>query len=234
MIEKILNKWKDSIPHITVVVKQLWVPAVLAALYGVWDWSTSESTFSLSKYIKVTLPALFLLMWFVGLYERAKKRESDSKSFETINQNIESLTELINQLQPAPVEEIELEEEVEQSYAQKLVYEAIKVFESGYKLAALLEAGVAYEQAIRAFAKAHDIINTDQIPLIHILNKLNSVLPPGIEDQFHSLRKIRNQLAHASESELHHIENAENLLNTYRWAVNVLTLNSGFYNFKNA
>ena len=134
MIEEVSSRWKEAMPHIVTVIKQLWLPAVLASLYGIWDWSTSKGEFSLANYIKITLPALFLLMWFVGLYERAKKRENDTRSFETINQNIESLTELINQLKPAPVEE--KEQEVVQSFAQELIYDAIKVFESGHKLAA--------------------------------------------------------------------------------------------------
>jgi len=78
-------------------------------------------------------------------------------------------------------------------------------------------------------AKSHKLTEADRIPLLHIMRKLDSLLPPGVQEEFHALRKIRNQLTHSSESELHHIDNAENVLNSYLWAINVLALNSNAY-----
>lgn len=65
--------WKEITPHIWAMLKQLAIPAILAAGYGAWDWSSSGGNFELSEYLKVVMPALFFLMWFVGLYERQKK-----------------------------------------------------------------------------------------------------------------------------------------------------------------
>jgi hypothetical protein len=119
-------------------------------------------SFSLSVYLKVTLPALFFIMWFVGLYERARKRSTDRESFDNLYTGLQSLTE------------------------------------------------------------RKGLEDADKMPLLRILQKLDFLLPRGWEGELHMLRKIRNQLAHASQQELDRIEQPDVVLNTYAMAISAL------------
>lgn len=220
MLKYFKKKWDETAPHIGSMLKQLLVPAILAACYGVWDWSSSGSNFELSKYLKIVMPALFFLMWFVGLYERQKKRSSDSQSFNTLDQKLESLSEAVNKLSPTHSQTATAASNG--TFSQEVMSEAENVFKSGHHLAALLQAGVAFEQSVRSFAKASSLEEADRMPLLHILKKIDFLLPKGVEGELHALRQVRNQLAHASERELRHVDQAEKILSAYRWAIDTL------------
>jgi len=227
MGEKIIKRLKGAIPHVVSMVKQLLVPAILALLYGVWDWSTSGGQFELSKYLKIVMPALFFLMWFVGLYERQKKRSVDSQSFNSLDQKLESLSEAVGKLNPQHFQAAGAKEETPtQSFGQNMMSEAETAFKSGYHLAGLLQAGVAFEQSVRSFAKSRGLEEADRMSLLSVLKKIDFLLPKGVEGELHALRQVRNQLAHASEKELRHVEQAENILSSYRWAVEALETES--------
>lgn len=219
----IKNKWNSSFPHIFSMLKQLAIPFFLAASYGIWDWLSSNGEFSLSAYLKITMPALFFLMWFVGLYERQKKRSSDSESFNTLDQKIESLSDAVNRLNPAHFHDLPSKtSSSSKSFSQNMMTEAESVFDAGHHLAALLQAGVAFEQSVRSFAKHCKLENADHMPLLNILKKIDFLLPQGTEGELHALRQVRNQLAHASEYELRHVKQADNILRAYRWAIDTL------------
>lgn len=223
MVQYLKKKWDETAPHIWSMLKQLLVPAILAACYGIWDWSSSGGNFELSKYLKIVMPALFFLMWFVGLYERQKKRSSDSQSFNTLDQKLESLSEAVNKLNPKhsqPTSTPSVTSSI--TFSQEMMTEAENVFKSGHHLAALLQAGVAFEQSVRSFAKANSLEEADRMPLLHILKKVDFLLPKGVEGELHALRQVRNQLAHASEKELRQVDQAERILSAYRWAIDTL------------
>lgn len=223
MVQYLKKKWDEIAPHIWSMLKQLLVPAILAAGYGVWDWRSSGGNFELSEYLKIVMPALFFLMWFVGLYERQKKRNSDSQSFNNLEQKLESLSEAVNKLSPKhsqPTSTPSAKTGV--TFSQEMMTEAENVFKSGHHLAALLQAGVAFEQSVRSFAKASSLEEADRMPLMHILKKVDFLLPKGVEGELHALRQVRNQLAHASEKELRHVDQADRILSAYRWAIDTL------------
>lgn len=223
MLEKFKAKWNATWPHIWSMLKQLSIPALFAAGYGVWDWNSSGGSFELSEYLKIVMPALFFLMWFVGLYERQKKRNSDSESFNSLDQKLESLSEAVSKLNPKHTAAAKLTTATSgTSFSQEIMNEAESVFKSGHHLAALLQAGVAFEQSVRSFAKASSLEDADKMPLLHILKKIDFLLPKGVEGELHALRQVRNQLAHASERELRHVDEAERIISAYRWAIDIL------------
>lgn len=225
MVQFFKKKWEEIAPHIWSMIKQLLVPAILAVGYGVWDWHSSGGDFELSEYLKIVMPALFFLMWFVGLYERQKKRSSDSQSFNTLDQKLESLSEAVNKLSPKhsqPTATATPSATTSATFSQEMMAEAENVFKSGHHLAALLQAGVAFEQAVRSYAKASKLEEADRMSLLHILKKIDFLLPKGVEGELHALRQVRNQLAHASENELRHLDQAERILSAYRWAIETL------------
>ena len=225
LLDKLQLIWRTHAPFVWVVTKQLAVPAAIAAIYGAYDWYSSKGAFSFSAYLKLTLPALFFIMWFVGLYERARKKTTDKESFETLSTGLQSLTDLVKDLRQSPhaASAGTAPGPFTPSYSGSLVTEAFTIFAAGHKLAALLQAGVAFEQAVRAFARRQGVENADQMPLLRILQKIDFLLPQGWQGEFHMLRQIRNQLAHASEQELDRIEQPEVVLNTYALAIKALT-----------
>lgn len=223
MISYLQMLWKKEAPYLWAVVKQLAIPALLAAAYGLYDWQTANGKFELSAYLKVTLPALFFIMWFVGLYERARKRSTDKESFDNLSTGIQSLTDLVKTLRgsphatsTAPLTSTPI------NFSGTLINEAFTIFSAGHKLASLLQAGVAFEQSVRAFARAHGLVDADKMPLLRILQKIDFLLPQGWQGELHMLRQIRNQLAHASEQELDRIEQPDVVLNTYALAIQAL------------
>lgn len=228
MLTKSKSLWNSEWPFVWAVIKQLFIPAIIAALYGIFDWvSSSKGNFSIAAYLKITLPALFFIMWFVGLYERAKKKNADKESFENINTGIQSLTEIVKELQTSPHSRSPAPTPVQlgTTFSASLITEAFTIFKEGHKLAALLQAGVAFEHALRSFAVRRGVEDAEQMPLLRILQKIDFLLPQGWEGEFHMLRKIRNQLAHASEQEIERIE-PEFVLNTYATAIGVLNDNN--------
>lgn len=223
MLQYLKKKWDGTAPHIWSMLKQILVPAILAAGYGVWDWSSSGGNFDLSEYLKIVMPTLFFLMWFVGLYERQKKRSSDSQSFNTLDQKLESLSEAVNKLSPKHSQPTATASVTSRAtFSQEIMTEAENVFKSGHHLAALLQAGVAFEQSVRSFARESSLEEADRMPLLNILKKIDFLLPKGVEGELHALRQVRNQLAHASERELRHVDQAEKILSAYRWAIDTL------------
>ena len=226
MLNKLRNIWDAEKIYFGAVAKQLSIPALIAALYGAYDWHSSKgaNSFSLSAYLKVTMPALFFIMWFVGMYERARKKTNDKESFDNLSSGLQSLTDLVKGLQNSPhaTKASPIQSAASSAYSSTLINESIAIFAAGHKLAALLQAGVAFEQAVRAFARRQGVESTEQIPLLRILQKIDFLLPGGWQGEFHMLRQIRNQLAHASEQELDRIEHPEVVLNTYALAIEAL------------
>jgi hypothetical protein len=225
IFEKLQTGWRTHSLFAWIVVKQLAIPAAVAAAYGIYDWHSSKGSFSFSAYLKVTLPALFFIMWFVGLYERARKKTADKESFDNLSTGLNSLTDLVKDLRKSPhaTTGAATPTPLEPSYSGSLVTEAFTIFAAGHKLAALLQAGVAFEQAVRAFARRQGVENADHMPLLRILQKIDFLLPQGWQGELHMLRQIRNQLTHASEQELDRIEQPEVVLNTYALAIKALT-----------
>jgi len=216
---------ENKFPHVWTVFKQLAIPALLSCFYTVWDfYSDSEKTFSTSEFIKVMAPALFFLMWLVGLHERAKKRQSDSESFNSLEKNIETLADAVNQLNTQKKSTVPHSSNAQTlAFSQIMLLEAEGVFNSGHRLAALLQAGVAFEQSVISFARSRKLCDENRfIPLSRLLGEFKPYLSRDEIIELNALREVRNKLAHANEKELSYIANAERILYAYRWAINTL------------
>lgn len=228
MIIKLKDFVKSEWPFVLAVLRQLAIPAVLAVAYGAYDRYSSKESFSFSAYLKVTLPALFFIMWIVGLFERAKKKSSDKDSFDNLNSGLQSLTELVKELKTSPHSggSAAAGTAPSGSFSAFLINEAQAVYGAGFKLASLLQAGVAFEHAVRSFALHAGLEEAERMPLLKVLQKIDFLLPQGWRGEIHMLRKIRNQLAHATEQEIESIE-PEFVLKTYALAVAALNGSRG-------
>lgn len=224
MLKSFIAQFSEAWPFVLKVLRQLKYPSIFAAAYGLIDWFASEMPFSMAAYLKLCASALFLIMWLVSMYERERKKTSDKEALSGISSDIQSLKSLVSDLGSSRHAAASAAASVEYgpSFSQQLMSEADEVFHSGHKLAALLQAGVALEQAIRAFAIRKGLESAERMPLLTILQKIDFLLPQGWQIEIHILRKIRNQIAHASKSELSEIENADMVFRTYGLAIKAL------------
>lgn len=224
MFEKFKAQVSEAWPFVVKVLRQLKYPSMIAAAYGLIDWYASEKPFSLATYLKLCAPALFFIMWLMAMYERERKKTSDKEALSGLSSDIQSLKSLVTDLGSSRHAAAPAAASVAYgpSFSQLLMSEADAVFQSGHKLAALLQAGVAFEQAIRSFAIRKGLESAERMPLLTILQKIDFLLPQGWQSEIHMLRKIRNQLAHASKSELSEIENADMVFRTYGLAIQAL------------
>ncbi|QPF75560.1 hypothetical protein G8A07_23335 [Roseateles sp. DAIF2] len=224
LFESLKSQVSEAWPFVKKVLHQLKYPSAIAAVYGLLDWHFSGKPFSLAAYLKLCAPALFFIMWLVAMYERERKKSSDKEALSGLSSDIQSLKSLVTDLGSSRHASLPASAPIAYgtSFSQQLMAEADGVFRSGHKLAALLQAGVAFEQAVRSFAIRKGLAAAERMPLLTILQKVDFLLPQGWQGEIHMLRKIRNQLAHASKSELADIENADMVFRTYGLAIEAL------------
>jgi hypothetical protein len=225
MLTSVKTLWRNEAPFIWAVTKKLAIPTLLAICYGLYDWKSSKGGFEISAYLKVTLPALFFIMWLVSLYERERKKTADRDSFDSLSTGLQSLTDMVRALVRLAPREAAVSDSsvtVDTSYSTRLMADTKAIFASGHKLAALLQAGVAFEHAIRALALRTGHVEPNQMPLHRVLERIGPGLPEGWYGELNMLREIRNRLAHASEQELERLERPEIILEAYGAAIGAL------------
>jgi len=203
------------------VIKGFFAPVAIAlciVLYGVFGpWQPSQDV---RNGIKSFFAALFFIMFFFGQYKRVEKQTDDKDSFKSVNDQLLSLRELVGKIRPAyasPAPAASARIEVGDSKA--LLEEARELLLQGHPLASLLQAGVAFEHALRAFALAFKGEEAARLPLVDIIRR---VAPEGMSGELHALRQIRNRLTHISEAELSDLPDAGRVLKGYEWAVSEL------------
>lgn len=206
------------------LVKQMLVPVLLAAAFTFYDAYTNKTGFSINQLAKVFFPALFFIMYFYGQYKRVEKHSEDKASFDGLNTEIMSLKSMVENLSVSPVPPL-VKTNTQFESATSLIEGAFQLKETGNNVAALLQAGLAYELSIRNFfAAIYPSEYFHNINLLQVINRLEKVLSPGVVSELHSLRQIRNRTTHLRENELNDLPDVERNLNAYRWAIN--TLNS--------
>ena len=78
-ISKIGKNFSASKPNLRLVISQIWLPSIISIISALYDWQSSGKAFKLTAFFKVVFPTLFFVMWFVSIYERAKKRNTDNQ-----------------------------------------------------------------------------------------------------------------------------------------------------------
>jgi hypothetical protein len=219
---KVRSEFSIALPHVKVVLGQLKYPSILALIYGALDWYVSGKEFSLASYLKLCAPALFFIMWLFGMFERERKKASDKDAMSGLSTDIQSLKSLITNLGAAGHVKTESTTELGISYADDLMVSASAILAAGYKMAALLQAGAAFENAVRNFALRHGLREADRMSLGAILQKIDFLLPEDWVDEIQTLRRIRNKVAHASIKDIESIENPSMVLDTYALAIRAL------------
>jgi uncharacterized protein YutE (UPF0331/DUF86 family) len=206
------------------VLKSFGVPAAIA-LAIVLTQSLSPWTISaqISKSIGSFFSIVFFLMYFYGQYKRVEKQTEDKESFKGVSEKLNSLEYLVRQLKTPINPEAEWTGSPISASAASLITEAKEILSEGHVLASLLQAGVAFEQALRTFSRRLDRKQNMVGPLHRIIQSLNGLLPKDVLHEFNSLREIRNKLVHLQEEEIRELGNAKAILQHYEWAIATLT-----------
>lgn len=204
------------------VVKGFFWPvlgAVAIVAYGFWaPWLPSEK---LREAVKAFFAILLFIMFFFGQYKRVEKQTEDKDSFQFVNEQLLSLQELVRKIRPAQPE-VAAVPHVAVGEAGTLLDESRALLSSGHALAALLQGGVAFEHAVRSFARDYKDEKIEGVPLHELIKRMALVLPKEMIGELHALRVIRNRLTHVSKYELADLPDAERILTGYEWAVSEL------------
>ncbi len=204
------------------VVKGFFLPVALAlciVAYGAFGpWQPPQEV---KDGIKSFFAVLFFIMFFFGQYKRVEKQTDDKDSFKSVSDQLLSLEDLVRKIRPthtvtAPTSPIR----VSVGDSGSLLAESRSLLVSGHPLAALLQGGVAFEHALRAFARHFKGDETAHAPLHDLIRR---IAPQEMLGELHALRQIRNRLTHISENELSDLPEAERVLAGYEWAVEELS-----------
>ncbi len=199
-------------------VKGFFVPVALAlciVMYGAFaPWQPSQE---LKDALKTFFAVLFFIMFFFGQYKRVEKQTDDKDSFKAVNDQLGSLADLVRKIRPthiiaAPTVPVR----VAVGDSGDILEEARALLAAGHPLAALLQGGVAFEHALRAFARHFKGDETAHLPLHDLIRR---IAPQEMVGELHALRQVRNRLTHISETELSDLPDAHRVLAGYEWAV---------------
>ncbi|WP_423194577.1 hypothetical protein [Cupriavidus sp. H18C2] len=202
------------------VIRGFFWPVVIAFAIVAWSafapWQPSDDT---KDKVKAFFAILFFIMFFFGQYKRVEKQTDDKDSFRSMNEQLLSLQELVLKIRPATRPETPTPSRIIVGDAGALLVESRNLLRTGHTLAALLQGGVAFEHALRAFARHFKGDESAKLPLRDLILRL---APQEMMGELHALRQIRNRLAHISEAELSDLPDANRVLDGYEWAVGAL------------
>lgn len=202
------------------VIRGFFWPVAIALAIVAWGafapWQPSEDT---KGKVKAFFAILFFIMFFFGQYKRVEKQTDDKDSFRSVNEQLLSLQELVRKIRPAARPEISTPSRIFVGDASSLLVESRVLLKAGHMLAALLQGGVAFEHALRAYARHFKGDESTALPLHDLIHRL---APNEMKGELHALRQIRNRLTHISETELSDLPDANRVLDGYEWAVNEL------------
>jgi hypothetical protein len=187
--------------------------AICIVAYGAYaPWQPSKEA---KEHLQAFFAVLFFIMFFFGQYKRVEKQTDDKDSFKNVNEKLISLQELVRAIRPTQVSTVSTSR-VAVGDASTLLAESRTLLESGHALAALLQAGVAFEHSLRNFARHFKGEEAAVGPLHEIIRRM---APQEMTGELHALRMIRNRLVHVSENELSDLPDAERILAGYEGAV---------------
>ncbi len=224
------NQEADAGPGLgRTLARLLWesaIPLVAAAMYAVWDTYETHGSFEVGPFIKLFGPAFFLLMWFAGQFLRVKKQLHDRELLTGINADVREIKRALDKQisakgGPTPVspETVPISDPV----AAEMIEQAEAALSAGLNLPALLMAAAAFEYSIRTTARKLGVQEGPRVAMRRTLSQLERALPPGVSGELHALLDARNRIFHSREAQVSWSADAQQIFNSFRWAVALLT-----------
>ena len=156
-------------------------------------------------------------MWLVGQYLRTEKQIDDSANYQDIQANINEVKESIENLR---FSQDPMHDEVQAH--NPILHAAELAVNNGHVLAGLLQAGVAFEQAVIAKANRHGLYHGARVPTYKAIKNLGEVMPSSTVADLLGLWKLRNQLVHLNPEAAKEMVNQPELLGSFSWAIGEL------------
>ncbi len=219
-----------------VLFKQWTISRIPLAISVVWAVSvfayTAPNERSPIILIREFFTALFFAMYFVTQYLRTAKDLRDSTSQGEIQTSLSEVRESINALRALATERKPTQdsksgippENTTNDHVRWMIDEATRAVENGFVLAGLTQAGVAFEQAIRNAVANNHIDPGPRATPYHMLKALkqSEIYDPGTIAELLTVWNLRNQLVHLDSDAAAEIRNSPDLINYFRWAINLL------------
>ena len=102
MVASPLQRWRV----VRKLVRQSWVPALVALLYAAWDFSSIQpSQRTVAAFVKTLGGAFFVIMWFVGQWFRTSKELTDSEQLGSLRQGLDRSLTMLQELTDAATAE---------------------------------------------------------------------------------------------------------------------------------
>lgn len=171
------------------------------------------------QFMKEFVLALFFIMWFVGQFLRTSKELDDKGKFTALQSTLSEVKEAISGL-----EKFKVPEDKNLSYLARnaLLHDAAKAVASGHVLAGLMQAGVAYEQALLAAARRHQIQHDRRTIVSRIIRDMREYYDEATIAELNALWQLRHRLIHLTEEAALELEKQPGLIKYFEWAINVL------------
>ena len=209
------------LPRKDVLIKQLKIsglPLGLAIIYSMFGYfSLDVDKRSITTVINYFAVSFFFLMWLVGQYLRTEKQIDDSTNYQDIQAGISDVKQSISELHKIHGQKAE-----KPVASNSLLDGAKKAIEDGHVLAGLMQAGVAFEQAVISKAEKHDLYHGSRTPIYKSIQGLNRFMDDSIIGELFAVWKLRNQLVHLTPEAAEELESRPELFNYFEWAISEL------------
>lgn len=199
--------------------KQSAIPFLISIIYAAWVyWNKSDKAHATDA-IAAFGGAFFFCTWLTGQYFRAAKQLADSESFDKLSAGIDDINTSIKQLNAAVA--VAPATASPQS-SPELLSQARQLVRNGNVLAGLLQAGLAFEQAIHAKARRIGLCRQQFRSIPQMLQRIEEQLGPDAHQELQTLWKFRNQIVHADPQASEALQLRPELLDYFESGVKML------------
>ncbi|PHQ23686.1 hypothetical protein CLH62_19645 [Marinobacter guineae] len=156
-------------------------------------------------------------MWLVGQYLRTAKQLDDSSNYEAIQAGLSDVKESIRKLH-----EIHGTKTQKAATSNSFLVDAKKAVADGHVVAGLMQAGVAFEQAVINKAIQLKLYRGPRVPVAKTINGFRRFMSEPVIDELFAVWKLRNQLVHMSPEAADELANSPELIDYFEWAISEL------------
>lgn len=203
------------------LARQSAAPFFVSLGYAAWVYHSKGTAAKATDAVSAFGAAFFFCMWLVGQFFRTSKQLADSEHFNRLSAGIEDINRSIRELQAAPP--VIISTHAPPSPVTQLMAQAKHLVQSGHVLAGLLQAGVAFEQAVHEKANRIGIKSSNFRSTSQLLTKIEEQIGPGANNELQALWKLRNQIAHADSDASSELQNRPELIRYFENAIDILT-----------
>jgi uncharacterized protein YutE (UPF0331/DUF86 family) len=210
-VKPVPGKRRGWIATVLRLLREAWLPLVLAGGYSAWDSYSSPAaektwTHAVSKFGA----GLFFFMWLFGQFIRVAKQLRVEGDLEQILDGVKHIEDALSRLPPpgpgpaapatTPLPATPAPQPAEVT-GRALMTEAEAAEGVGAHRAALMVAGAALEESIREFARSRGLTSETSAPITRVLAAARPVLGADVTDELLRLWSLRNQVVHGAVDE---------------------------------